>query len=119
MDPRADTQTSAFAFIQCLPPDQKLSLGLYYLGVWADGGGGGGGSVGAGYAGAAALRLETVHVGGGEPSIAYLVYVAAPGDGGQGQFWWDSSETGADDGINLIRAADVPFPSPGAWRRLS
>lgn len=118
MDPRADTQTSAFAFIQCLPPDQKLSLGLYYLGVLA-GGGGSIGSVGAGYAGAAALRLETTHVGGARPSIAYLVYAAVLGDGGQGEFWWDSSETGADDGINLIRAVDVPFPSPGAWRRLS
>ncbi len=119
MDPKADTQTSAFAYIQCLPPDQKLSLVTYYLGLLAEGGGGGLGSVGAGYAGAAQLRLETTHETGGRPSIAFLVYAVVPGDAGQGWFYWDASETGADDTLNIIRDPAIPAPTPGAWVRLT
>ena len=68
----------------------------------------------------ASLRAETVHAGGSTPSIAYLVGFSAIGDGGQGFFVWKDTETGADDnGSSIIRAADTPFPSPGAWVRVS
>jgi hypothetical protein len=116
MDPNADLQ--AANDIRCMNAPDKMALAVYYLGLLAEGGGTGSSSSN-GYAGAAALRTEAIHDGGTRPSVAILVFAATAGDGGQGIFWWDSSETGADDGLNVIRASDVPFPTAGAWVRLS
>lgn len=69
-----------------------------------------------GYAGAAELRLRTIHE---DPQIAFIKYAVNPGDGAQGWFQWNTTETGADNGVSIIRAVDNPAPNPGAWTRLS
>ena len=109
--------------LNCMTPGQRdmvltQLINIIAYAVQNGGGGGGGTSRFTGYY-ANSLRDETYHVGGPRPSIAYLVGVSTFGDSGQGIFGWKDSETGADDGVNIIRASDVPYPTAGAWVRLS
>lgn len=48
------------------------------------------------------------------PQHIYLEGVTTPGDGGSGDFYWDGSSTGPDDGANVIVPNGV---SVGAWIR--
>lgn len=45
----------------------------------------------------------------------YLVGLAAPGDGGQGMFYWNATWTGTPDNVNSIQPFAVTV---GAWLRL-
>ena len=110
--------------LNCMTPGQREMVLTQLINIIAyalqNGGGGGGGGTTrfTGYY-ANSLREETYHVGGPRPSIAYLVGVSTFGDSGQGFFGWKDTETGQDDGVSIIRAADVPYPTAGAWVRLS
>lgn len=70
-----------------------------------------------GVEGVAALRDEPHQ--DTPPSVAFLLYVTTPGDGGQGMFFWSASETRADDGTSVIRDTAIAYPTAGAWVRLS
>lgn len=53
----------------------------------------------------------------GVPGIqVYVRGFTVPGDGGQGDFWWDANGTGPDNGIDVV----VPTgTASGAWVRLN
>lgn len=74
----------------------------------------GGAATVTGYNGVADLRTRTEH---GANSIAFIKYAATAGDGGQGWFVYDPTNSDADDGINTIIPNDVTRPAPGAWIR--
>jgi hypothetical protein len=58
----------------------------------------------------AALRL-----GAGAPAMSVLLRgLAAPGDGGGGQFYWSAASTASDDGVNIIAPVATPV---GRWLR--
>jgi len=118
MPDSADTVLQLANGYRCMSaPDRDAAL-VYLVSVIAEGNTPGSSSS-TGYAGVSALRVETTHNGGSQPSIAYLCYISTLGDSGQGMFMWDTTESADDDGINVIRADDNPFPALGAWIRLS
>jgi hypothetical protein len=58
----------------------------------------------------AALRL-----GAGAPAMSVLLRGAiTPGDGGGGQFYWNSASTATDDGVTVIQPVGTPT---GRWLR--
>ena len=78
--------------------------------------GGGGTAVLEGYAGIAALRARTDHTSN---QLAYLLYVTAEGDGGQGWFRFNTASTTADDGLNTLKPDDITGGNAGRWERVS
>jgi hypothetical protein len=71
---------------------------------------------GIGYAGIVALRARVTH---SDNQLAYLLYVATEGDGGGGWFRFVATSTEADDGVDVLRPADIISSNPGRWRRVS
>lgn len=71
---------------------------------------------GTGYRGRAALRARTEHVA---DQVAYLLYLVTSGDGQGGWFYFNSTSTTADDGVDVLRPDDVASGSPGRWIRNS
>ncbi|GAF78082.1 unnamed protein product, partial [marine sediment metagenome] len=48
--------------------------------------------------------------------FVHLLGGLAPNDGDQGQFYWDSTSTTADDGVDVIKPTDIV--GAGRWLRL-
>jgi hypothetical protein len=69
---------------------------------------------GEGYPGIASLRSRTSHTSN---QLAYLLYVATQGDGGEGWFRFDASSTTADDGTDYLRPDNISSGNPGRWIR--
>jgi hypothetical protein len=70
---------------------------------------------GAGYAGVISLRARTEHTAN---QMAYLLFVATEGDGGGGWFRFVTSETDADDGVDVIKPDNIGSGDPGRWVRV-
>jgi len=51
--------------------------------------------------------------------MAYLLYVATDGDGGEGWFRFKSTDTTTDDGVDYIKPDDILSGDPGRWVRAS
>src|SRR5260370_27920531 len=60
----------------------------------------------------AALRASTLHT---QAVVCDITGNLAQNDGGQGQFFWDSASTLADDGGTVLKPASVS--GAGRWRR--
>jgi hypothetical protein len=50
--------------------------------------------------------------------MAYLLFVATEGDGGGGWFRFVTSETDADDGVDVIKPDNIGSGDPGRWVRV-
>jgi hypothetical protein len=68
------------------------------------------------YLGVEHLRTREFH----EPThLAYILYLASEGDGGDGWFFYDDASFLADDGVDTIKPHNVDDSDPGRWRRKS
>ena len=97
--------------------DESFIVNLWTLtlvaeGVVSEGGGSGSTASPVGYT-LATLRARTEHT---EKQVAKLLWLTSAGDGGAGDFWYDTTSSASDDGIDTIKPTDVS--GAGRWRRL-
>jgi hypothetical protein len=99
--------------------DESFVVNLWTLTLTADGvsggGGGGGSSYPIGYT-LSSLRARTEH---SSNQVALLMWLVTEGDGGYGNFRFNSSSSVADDGIDVIRPTDISSGDPGRWVRIA
>lgn len=65
-------------------------------------------------AGRTALRAITSHR---DLQLAYLSYLATPGDTSGGEFLYDATSTAEDDGVDVLKPDNVDAADPGRWIR--
>lgn len=97
--------------------DETFSVKLWTLTLTADGvssGGGGASSI-------TSYTLTTLRALTGYTAnqVVTMRFISTFGDGGFGQFWFDSTSVLADDGIDTVKPNDIGGGSPGRWRRLT
>src|SRR5262245_58554801 len=61
--------------------------------------------------------LRSLDVNPGMVACVRLLGYEAPGDGGEGEFWYDAEDAGPDNGGTIIRPDSVPDSAAGRWKR--
>ena len=99
--------------------DETFSVKLWTLTLTATGVSSGGGGGGASSTTSYTLTTLRALTGYTANQVVTMRFVASFGDGGFGQFWFDSTSVLADDGIDTVKPNDIGGGSPGRWRRLT